>query len=69
MKYVEIKDLDPKTLHHRLGELRRELFELRVEKHMKKQARGLQKHHELRTKRRDMARILTALNSTKKQAK
>ena len=61
MKYDEIKQIDPKTLEGKLSDLRTELFELKVEKHIKKQAGGLPKSHQLKSKRRDVARILTAL--------
>ena len=61
MKYEEIKNIDRKTLEGKLAGLRRELFELKVEKHIKKQAGGLPNSHVLKLKRRDVARILTAL--------
>ena len=63
LKYQELKEMDDKTLQHKLGELRRELFELKMEKHMKKEAGGIKKPHELKLKRRDAAKILTALNA------
>ena len=65
LKFEEIKKTDGKTLQKSLVDLRRELFELKIEKYMKKQAGGLKKSHELKTKRRVIARILTALHSSK----
>ena len=65
LNYQEIKGMDKQTLKNKLGELRRELFELKMDKNMKKQAGGLKKSHQLKTKRRDVARILTALHTIK----
>ena len=67
MKYQEIKEMEEATLNDKLEELRRSLFELKVEKYMKKQAGGIKKSHEFKTQRRDVARILTLLNSRKVQ--
>ena len=65
MKNEEVIKMDRKTLENKLGELRRELFELNVERHMKKEAGGIKKSHELKLKRKGVARILTALNNSK----
>ena len=65
LKYQEIKGMDKKVLENKLAELRRGLFELRMDKNMKKQAGGLEKSHEVKEKRRDVARILTALHASK----
>ena len=65
LKYQEIKGMDKKVLENKLAELRKGLFELRMDKNMKKQAGGLQKSHEVKDKRRDVARILTAIRAGK----
>ena len=65
MNYQELKAMDQKTLNGKLDTLRRELFELKMEKRIKQQARGLDKPHQLKLKRKQVARILTALTAMK----
>ena len=64
MKNKEIRDLDDKQLGEKLGEFRKELFNLRFQ-HATAQ---LEKTHRLRELRKDIARILTVQNETKRQA-
>ena len=59
--YKDLKELEEGTLKHKLDELRQELFQLKMDKKMKREAGGMKKTHELKEKRKDIARILTAL--------
>ena len=65
LNYQEIKGMDKKVLEGKLSELRRGLFKLKMDKNIKKQSGGLKKSHEIRAKRRDVARVLTAIRATK----
>jgi large subunit ribosomal protein L29 len=64
MKTAELRDLDAEGLAKKLGESREELFKLRFQ-HATAQ---LEKTHRLRELRKDIARILTVQNETKRQA-
>ncbi|KAF5035549.1 50S ribosomal protein L29 [anaerobic digester metagenome] len=64
MKTAELRDLDAEGLAKKLGESREELFKLRFQ-HATAQ---LEKTHRLREIRKDIARILTVQNETKRQA-
>ena len=64
MKTAELRDLDVEALGKKLGESREELFKLRFQ-HATAQ---LEKTHRLRELRKDIARILTVQNETKRQA-
>ena len=64
MKTAELRDLDVEGLAKKLGESREELFKLRFQ-HATAQ---LEKTHRLREVRKDIARILTVQNETKRQA-
>ena len=64
MKTAELRDLDVEGLAKKLGESREELFKLRFQ-HATAQ---LEKTHRLRQIRKDIARILTVQNETKRQA-
>ncbi|HCR11857.1 50S ribosomal protein L29 [Solidesulfovibrio sp.] len=64
MKTAELRDLDAEGLAKKLGESREELFKLRFQ-HATAQ---LEKTHRLREVRKDIARILTVQNETKRQA-
>ena len=57
MKFAELKDLTAQELTARGNELRRELFNLRLQK----ASAQLEKTARLRTLRRELARIETAL--------
>jgi len=57
MKFSELKDLTPQELAARGNDIRRELFNLRLQK----ASAQLEKTARLRTLRRDLARIETAL--------
>jgi large subunit ribosomal protein L29 len=64
MKTAELRELDADGLAKKLGESREELFKLRFQ-HATAQ---LEKTHRLRQIRKDIARILTVQNETKRQA-
>ena len=57
MKFAELQDLTPQELTARGNDIRRELFNLRLQK----ASAQLEKTARLRTLRRDLARIETAL--------
>ena len=57
MKFAELQDLTPQELAARGNDIRRELFNLRLQK----ASAQLEKTARLRTLRRDLARIETAL--------
>jgi large subunit ribosomal protein L29 len=59
MKYDEIKELTPTELLTRKRELREEIFNLRVQQ----QGGQLEKPHLIRTARRNIARLETALSA------
>ena len=58
MKFAELKDLTPQELGARSGDLRRELFNLRLQK----ASAQLEKSARLRTLRKEIARVETALS-------
>ncbi len=58
MKYAELKDLTLPELHARSNDLRRELFNLRLQQ----ASAQLEKPARLRTLRKDIARVETALS-------
>jgi large subunit ribosomal protein L29 len=59
MKYEEIKDLTSAELRKRIVGIRNELFEARMEHSLGQLANPL----DIRTKRKDMARLNTALQT------
>jgi large subunit ribosomal protein L29 len=59
LKMSEIKKLDNSAIVQKVGELRRELFELRLQKN----TTNVEKPHLLTTLKRDIARLLTVLNT------
>lgn len=59
MKYVDVKDLTVEELRKRLANQRQELFETK----MKASLGQVNNPLEIRSRRRDVARIMTALNS------
>lgn len=61
MKYTEIAELKQDELQNKLAEKKRELFELR----MKLKTMQLQNPAEIKQTRRDIAKIKTAINSSK----
>ncbi len=61
LNYKELADLDVKTLNTKLGEKRRELFELR----MQKATSGLEKSHVYKIAKKDIAKIQTAISAKK----
>jgi large subunit ribosomal protein L29 len=58
MKFAELKDLTPQELSARSGDLRRELFNLRLQK----ASAQLEKTARMRTLRKEIARVETALS-------
>ena len=63
MTSKEIRDLSPVEINTKLREIREQLLQLRL----RKQTGQVEKTHELRTLRKDIARLETILNQ-KKQA-
>jgi large subunit ribosomal protein L29 len=63
MKYAELKDLTAAELTAKGGELRRELFNLRLQK----ASAQLEKTARLRTLRKDIARVETALTAVRRR--
>lgn len=64
MKFIQLKDLTPAELSAKGGELRHELFNLRLQQ----ASAQLEKPARLRTLRRDIARIETALSQHRHKA-
>lgn len=62
MKFAELKDLTPQELSARSGDLRRELFNLRLQK----ASAQLEKTARLRTLRKEIARVETAISLRRK---
>ena len=58
MKYADVKDLSKVELVKRVNAKKTELFELKMKSHMGQLANPLQ----VRTSRRELAQMLTALN-------
>ena len=58
-KYSEINKLDTATIKSKVAQLKKELFELNLQKN----TTNVEKTHLLRGKRRDVARLLTAINA------
>lgn len=63
LKMSEIKSLDKSAIETKVSELRKELFNLGFER----QTSGLEKTHLISEKRKDIARLLTALNMNKSE--
>jgi large subunit ribosomal protein L29 len=61
MRYIDVKDKSLEELETLLDDKKLELFQLRV----KKQMSQLQNTAEIRTVRKDIARISTAITATK----
>lgn len=59
LKMTEIKDWDKKVITSKVSELRAELFSFR----MQKATSGLEKPHRIKEIKKDVARLLTALNA------
>ena len=64
MTSKEIRDLAPTEITTKLREIREQLLQLR----MRRQTGQVEKTHELRTLRKDIARLETILNEKKRQA-
>ena len=58
MKMEEIKKLDSKMIDSKVSELRRELFEMR----MQQVSAGIEKPHRKKEIKKDIARLLTVRN-------
>jgi len=65
MKYSEIAHLDKKELWKRFGQLKKKLFQSKIQIKMQRESNPLS----LRFLRRDIARIQTALNKKETQSK
>ena len=63
MTSKEIRDLAPSEITTKLREIREQLLQLR----MRRQTGQVEKTHELRTLRKDVARLETILNEKKRQ--
>lgn len=61
LKYNEVKDFDSKTIAKKVGELKVQLFNLKLQK----VTTGLEKNADIKTTKKDIARLLTAKNSKK----
>lgn len=59
LKMSEVNKLDNSAIKQKISELRKELFELRLQKN----TTSVEKPHLLTTLKRDIARLLTVLNS------
>lgn len=64
MTSKEIRDLAPAEINTKLRETREQLLQLRLRKHTGQ----VEKTHEIRTLRKDIARLETILNEKKKKA-
>jgi large subunit ribosomal protein L29 len=64
MTSKEIRDLAPTEITAKLRETREQLLQLR----MRRQTGQIEKTHELRTLRKDIARLETILNEKKRSA-
>jgi large subunit ribosomal protein L29 len=64
MTSKEIRDLAPAEITTKLREVREQLLQLR----MRRQTGQVEKTHELRTLRKDVARLETILNEKKRAA-
>jgi len=60
MKFKDVVDLPPAELKEKLNELNKQLIELEL-----KRKSGAEKPHLFKATRRDIARVLTALNAGK----
>ena len=64
MTSKEIRDLAPAEINTKLRETREQLLQLRLSKHTGQ----VEKTHEIRSLRKDIARLETILNEKKKKA-
>jgi large subunit ribosomal protein L29 len=64
MTSKEIRELSPEEIKTKIREIREQLLQLRL----RKQTGQVDKTHELRTLRKDLARLETILNEKKAQA-
>ena len=61
LNYNEVKAFDSKTIAKKVNELKTQLFNLKLQK----VTTGLEKNADLKNVKKDIARLLTALNSKK----
>jgi large subunit ribosomal protein L29 len=61
MKFSEVKDLDAAAINAKVAEARREIFNLKMEK----VTSGLEKPHNLKVLKKNIAKLLTAKNLKK----
>lgn len=65
IKMVDIKDLDIERIDARVRELNKELFDLKI----KKSTTGMEKPHQLRILKKNIARLKTVRSQTVRGAK
>jgi large subunit ribosomal protein L29 len=56
MKYTEIKDLDAAAIDSKVSEIRKKIFNMKMEK----ATSGLEKPHQLKVLKKNIAKLLTA---------
>lgn len=56
MKYAEMKNLDAAAIDSKVSDIKREIFNLKMEK----ATSGLEKPHKLKVLKKNIARLLTA---------
>lgn len=61
LKYEDCKNMDAKAIDAKVSELRREMFNLR----MQKAAAGVEKPHVFKANKKTIARLLTVKNASK----
>ncbi|MFZ4712756.1 MAG: 50S ribosomal protein L29 [Bacteriovoracaceae bacterium] len=61
LNYNEVKNFDSKTIAKKVGELRTQLFSVKLQK----VTTGLEKNADIKSIKKDIARLLTVLNSKK----
>ena len=59
LKISEISTLDSKAINQKVSELRKELFDMRLQR----STTNIEKTHLFRENKKDIARLLTVLNS------
>ena len=65
LNYKDVEAMEPKAILTKIGELRGEVFSLR----MQKRTTGLEKPHLMKQAKKDIARLLTAYTKKARSAK
>ncbi|MCR9205026.1 MAG: 50S ribosomal protein L29 [Halobacteriovoraceae bacterium] len=63
MKFAEVKDMDVASLDAKVSEIKREIFNLKMEK----ATSGLEKPHRLRVLKKNIAKLMTAKTAQQKK--